>query len=308
MDLSRYFFKSGGAGRRGGVGPNLFGKLPLLRSFATPLLFILLMACAGGEEEPAVLRLATTTSTYNSGLLEAIVPTFEAEFQADVDIIAVGTGQAIKLGESGDADVILVHARSREDEFIAEGHGTKRFDVMFNDFVIVGPASDPARVGGMILASDALKAIGLANAPFASRGDDSGTHIREQLLWEAAGVTNYASADWYASLGQGMGDTLRFANETFSYTMTDRGTFLAIQDSLPDLEILVGGTSIADNQDDNLFNPYGVIPVNPAKGGEAELAQLFTDWLTSEPTQTAIGEFGMEKFDQPLFYPNANGN
>ena len=270
-----------------------------------PAFLFLLMACAGGEEDPAVLRLATTTSTYNSGLLEAIVPAFEAEFNADVDIIAVGTGQAIKLGESGDADVILVHARSREDQFIAEGHGAERFDVMFNDFVLVGPVSDPAGIRGIPLASDALKAVASAGAPFASRGDDSGTHIREQALWQAAGVSDYGSAAWYASLGQGMGDTLRFANETFSYTITDRGTFLAIQHSLPDLEVLVGGASIADNQDDSLFNPYGVIPVDPAKGGDAALAYTFAEWLTSEPVQTAIGEFGMENFDQPLFYPNA---
>ena len=289
-------------------GSSKVGKTSLFSYLATPLLIILLIGCTGGGNEPAVLRLATTTSTYNSGLLEAIVPDFEAVHQAEVDIIAVGTGQAIKLGESGDADIILVHARSREDQFLADGHGTERFDVMFNDFVIVGPSHDPAGIRGMTLAKDALITISQVGAPFASRGDDSGTHIREQALWDTAGISDYPSAEWYDSLGQGMGDTLRFANETLSYTITDRGTFLAIQESLPDLEILVGGASIAENEDDSLYNPYGVIPVHPDKGVDAELARAFADWLVSETTQNAIADFGMEKFNQPLFYPSATSN
>lgn len=266
-----------------------------------------LMSCSIGGDDPAVLRLATTTSTYNSGLLEAILPDFEGEFDARVDVIAVGTGQAIQLGQSGDADVILVHARSREDQFIDEGHGTERWDVMFNDFVIVGPKDDPAGILDVPLAKDALKTLADEGALFASRGDDSGTHIREQKLWGAAGIdpTSSTETEWYLSLGQGMGDTLRFAHEKLAYTITDRGTFLALQESIPDLVIMVGGTSIAENADDSLFNPYGVIPVNPEKGVDHELARSFAMWLTSDKIQKQIEEFGMEKFNQPLFYPNA---
>ena len=266
---------------------------------------LLFVGCTSDADEPAVLRLATTTSTYNSGLLDAILPEFKDQFNVRVDVIAVGTGQAIKLGESGDADVILVHARSREDQFLAEGHGIGRFDVMYNDFVLVGPKGDPAGINGMVFASEALQAISAAGAPFASRGDDSGTHIKEKELWEQAGFEEYPPGDWYLSVGQGLGDTLRFANETLAYTMTDRGTFLALKDNLPDLEVMVGGASIDENQDNSLFNPYGVIPVNPDKGVNSELALSFANWLTSTEVQLAISQFGMEKFDQPLFYPNA---
>ncbi|MFK7804665.1 MAG: substrate-binding domain-containing protein [Anaerolineae bacterium] len=275
------------------------------RFFIVFLAVLLVSGCTGAGAESAVLRLATTTSTYNSGLLDAILPQFESQFNVRIDVIAVGTGQAIKLGESGDADVILVHARSREDQFLAEGHGTDRFDVMFNDFVLVGPGSDPAGISGMPLASDALQAIAAAEAAFASRGDDSGTHIKEKELWQQAGFIEYPPGDWYLSVGQGMGDTLRFANETLAYTMTDRGTFLALKENLPDLVVHVGGASIDENQDGTLFNPYGVIPVDPNKGVNHELALQFADWLTSEAAQQAISEFGMDKFEQPLFYPNA---
>lgn len=266
---------------------------------------LLISACSNEADEPAVLRLATTTSTDNSGLLEAILPEFEREFNARVDVIAVGTGQAIELGESGDVDVILVHARSREDQFLEQGHGTERFDVMYNDFVLVGPKSDPAGISGIAFAKDALAQIAAAEAKFASRGDDSGTHIKEQELWQAAGLDPTPTGNWYLSLGQGMGDTLRFANETFAYTITDRGTFLALKANLPDLEVLVGGTRIDSNQDESLYNPYGVIPVDPAKGVNYELALSFATWLTGEAAQTAISEYGMADFGQPLFYPNA---
>ena len=222
-------------------------------------------------------------------------------------MVAVGTGQAIELGEAGDADVILVHARAREDAFVAEGHGTERHDVMYNDFVIVGPTDDPAGVAGMSSAAEALAAIAAAGAPFASRGDDSGTHTKEMSLWEAAGVTPDPAGGWYNSLGQGMGETLTFANEAGAYTMTDRGTFLSMRDNLPNLVVVVGGESIADNADPKLLNPYGVIPVNPEKSEaiNAELARKFAEWLTSPEVQTMIGEFGVETFGQPLFYPNA---
>lgn len=270
----------------------------------------LLVAAAGfvgcGKSETQILRLATTTSTADSGLLDAIVPAFEKKFGARVDIVAVGTGQAIELGKAGDADVILVHSRSREDAFVAEGHGTARYDVMYNDYIIVGPAADPAGVAGMSTAAEALVAIAAGEATFASRGDDSGTHSKEKSLWQATGVDPEAGFAWYKSLGQGMGDTLRFADETGAYTLTDRGTYLAQRDSLPNLEVMVGGASIAENADPALFNPYGVIPVNPDKGSiNADLAQRFADWLTSLETQQQIETFRREAFGQAPFFPDS---
>jgi tungstate transport system substrate-binding protein len=268
------------------------------------ILAILLTACGGGE--PEVLRLATTTSTDNSGLLEAILPAFEEEFNAQVDVVAVGTGQAIALGEAGDADVILVHARSREDAFVEAGHGSARYDVMYNDFVIVGPTADPANIRSLTLASEALAAIAESEATFASRGDDSGTHTMERSLWGSAGLTADPEVEWFKSLGQGMGDTLQFANETGAYALTDRGTYLAMQANLPNLEVLIGGATIDENGDPALLNPYGIIPVNPDKGNiNDDLAADFVEWLTSLETQEIIGEFGRDIFGQPLFYPGS---
>ena len=265
---------------------------------------LILAACGSGESQ--VLRLATTTSTEDSGLLEAILPDFEQQFNARVDVVAVGTGQAIALGEAGDADVILVHARSREDAFVTAGHGTQRFEVMYNDFIIVGPVADPAGIQGVKLAADALAAIAQTGATFASRGDDSGTHSKERALWEAAGLPSDPDGDWYKSLGQGMGETLRFANESSAYTLTDRGTYLSQQESLPHLAIMVGGSSIEENTDLTLYNPYGIIPVNPEKGNiNNELAQEFAAWLTSVNTQSMIAQFGMDTYGQPLFYPDS---
>lgn len=270
------------------------------------LAFLLLTACAAKPDQPQVLKLATTTSTENSGLLAEILPLFEAAENARVDVIAVGTGQALALGEAGDVDVILVHARSREDQFVLDGHGLERFEVMYNDFVIVGPVDDPAGVSGTALAAEALSQIAAGQASFASRGDDSGTNFKELSLWESAGIAPDASMDWYNSLGQGMGDTLLFAEETGSYTITDRGTFLAMQENLPNLAIVVGGTSIDHNQDTALFNPYGVIPINPDKGGiDKDLADQFIEWLTSVETQQRISQFGVEEHGQPLFYPDS---
>ncbi|MCZ2113606.1 MAG: substrate-binding domain-containing protein [Anaerolineae bacterium] len=265
-----------------------------------------LLAACGGNKEPQVLRLATTTSTEDSGLLDAILPDFEKKYNARVDVVAVGTGQAIALGEAGDADVILVHARSREDAFVEAGHGINRRDVMHNDFILVGPAADPAGVKGMTSAVDALAAIAAAEAPFASRGDDSGTHVKEMSLWEKAGITP-VSGGWYSSLGQGMGDTLTFANEAGAYTMTDRGTYLAMRQNLPNLVIVVGGETIADNVDPAMLNPYGVIPVNPAKSSaiNGDLAEKFAAWITSAEVQQKIADFGVDKFGSPLFYPDA---
>ena len=269
-------------------------------------LLVLLVAC--GARGPEVLRLATTTSTADSGLLDAILPAFEEEYNARVDVVAVGTGQAISLGEAGDADVILVHARPREDAFVADGHGLYRADVMYNDFVLVGPTDDPAGVSGLASVTEAMTTLAAASTPFASRGDDSGTHSKELSLWAKTTVTPAPDNGWYNSLGQGMGDTLTFANEVGAYTFTDRATFLAQQANLPNLAIMVGGASIADNADPDLLNPYGVIPVNPDKEGiNDDLAEDFVTWITSAETQTAIGEFGVEQYGQPLFYPNADG-
>src|SRR3990172_8059065 len=274
-----------------------------LRLLLLPVLLNLLLAgCAPAE--PAVLRLATTTSTADSGLLEVLLPAFEEEFNARVDVVAVGTGQAIELGQNGDADVILVHARAREDEFVAAGFGLARSDVMYNDFIVVGPQADPAGIQSLATAAEAFAAIAAAEAPFASGGDDSGTHTKELSIW-----TLEPSPDqgWYLSLGQGMGETLQFANESGAYTLADRGTYLAQRDNLPELMILFGGESIAENPDAKLHNPYGVIPVNPElhEGIQAELAQQFVEWLTSVETQEQIGSYGVDRFGQPLFYPDS---
>ncbi len=271
------------------------------------LVFALFLAACNTSPEPRTLRLATTTSTDNSGLLDTILPAFEEQFGANVNVIAVGTGQALKLGESGDVDIILVHAKTREETFVADGHGITRADVMYNDFILVGPLDDPAQVANSSLANEALARIAANQSTFASRGDDSGTHTKERTLWQAAGLADPPEGDWYKSLGQGMGDTLRFANEVGAYTLTDRGTFLALRETLPNLSVVVGGASITDNADESLFNPYGVIPINPDKGNiENELSQEFVAWLTSIETQLAISEFGMETYDMPLFYPNSD--
>lgn len=248
-------------------------------------------------EGPTRLILATTTSTADSGLLDTILPDFEEQFDADMEVIAVGTGQALKLGEDGNADVILVHARAREDKFVAEGHGVNRQDVMYNDFVILGPESDPAGITGMTDAAGAFKKIAEAEAPFVSRGDDSGTHTKERGIWAAAGVE--PEGDWYIEAGQGMGAVLTMANEQLAYTMSDRGTYLARTLEGTDLVVLVEGDPI-------LFNPYGVIAINPEKYDTVnyDLAMDFIAWLTSVETQQQIAEF-KHPSGQSLFIPNS---
>ncbi len=253
------------------------------------------------------LILATTTSTADSGLLAAILPYFEARDNLDVKVIAVGTGQALAIGAKGDADVVLVHARSQEDKFVADGFGIDRRDVMYNDFVIVGPASDPAGIKDLPKAKDAFAKIAAAGAPFASRGDGSGTHTKEKSLWTSAAVTPTSGSNGYVALGQGMGETLNYANETGSYTLTDRGTWLARQGGLTNLVLLVGGTSVKTNPDPSLYNPYGVIAVNPAKFPKVNYkeASLFIEWITSLSIQRRIYEFGRDLYGQSLFYPVA---
>lgn len=267
----------------------------------------LLMACGGGAAEPEApavasepgrLILATTTSTENSGLLAYILPTFSEQYNTTVDVVAVGTGQALQLGADGNADVVLVHARALEDEFMADGHGSRREDVMYNDFVIVGPPGDPAGIAGMDNAAAAFSQIAAANAPFISRGDESGTHTKEKAIWTAAGVE--PAGDWYNSAGQGMGTVLTMSDEAEAYTLSDRATYLALTLEGTSLVILVEGDPV-------LFNPYGVMTVNPDKGDhiQADLANQFVDWLVSLPAQELIAEFGVAEFGAPLFTPDS---
>lgn len=259
-------------------------------------------AMQGSEEAASAdagrLVLATTTSTRDSGLLDVILPDFEAMAGVDVDVVAVGTGQALQLGEDGNADVVLVHARALEDAFMEAGHGVRREDVMFNDFIIVGPPDDPAGIAGMTDAAAAFTQIAEAEAPFVSRGDDSGTHTKEKAIWGAAGIE--PEGDWYVSAGQGMGAVLTLADEQQAYTLSDRATYLARTLEGTELVILTEGDPI-------LFNPYGVIAVNPEKSPaiQGELADQFIDWMVSVPTQEIISEFGTEEFGQPLFTPDS---
>lgn len=260
-------------------------------------IMFLLIGC-GQSGEPQQLILATTTSTEDSGLLEYILPVFESENNMKVDVVAVGTGQALKLGEDGNADVLLVHARSLEDEFMATGHGVRREDVMYNDFVIIGPEDDPAGLQGVTSAVEAFKRISNGETSFVSRGDDSGTHTKEKSIWSAAGIE--PAGDWYISAGQGMGAVLTMADETDAYTLSDRATYLARTLEGIDLVILVDGDPI-------LFNPYGVMAVNPDKGDHInnEAANQFIDWLISLPTQEKIAKFGVDQFGSPLFTPDS---
>jgi len=248
--------------------------------------------------EPGTLILATTTSTQDSGLLDVILPDFQQQYNVQVDVVAVGTGQAIKLGEDGNADVLLVHARTQEDAFMEAGHGVRREDVMYNDFIIVGPASDPAGIKGGTSVVEAFQKIAQTQSPFISRGDDSGTHSKEKSIWKAAEIE--PAGGWYVSAGQGMGAVLTMADEQQAYTLSDRATYLARTLEGLQLEILVEGDPL-------LFNPYGVLAVNPDKGPhiKAELANAFIDWIISVPTQEKIGQFGVDKFGQSLFVPDS---
>ncbi len=255
-------------------------------------------AAESPARDAAALLLATTTSTFDSGLLDYLLPYFEDEAGIEVDVVAVGTGQALKLGEDGNADVLLVHDRAKEDAFMEAGHGVRREDVMYNDFIIVGPADDPAGIKGMTDVAAAMAKVAENEATFVSRGDESGTHSREMKLWKAAGLE--PAGDWYLSAGQGMADVLAMAAEQQAYTLSDRATYLALRLEGLDLEILVEGDRI-------LLNPYGVIAVNPAKNDaiQAEWATQFIDWLVSVPTQELISQFGVAEFGAPLFVPDS---
>jgi len=256
----------------------------------------------------SVLRLATTTSTADTGLLSALLPDFERQCGCRVDVVAVGTGQALELGRRGDVDVLLVHAREAEDALIAEGHATRRDEVMYNDFVIVGPAADPAGVGNTKLAIDAFKAVAAAKSPFASRGDKSGTHTKELAIWKSAGLSPTSTMPWYLSVGQGMSEALTFAAERQAYALCDRATWLAMRGRASGLSLLFGGETPAANPDRGLRNDYGVIAVGAAKhpSVQSALAARFVEWLLSQPTQDRIGAFGVDRVGQPLFYPNSH--
>ncbi|MCO6451809.1 MAG: substrate-binding domain-containing protein [Caldilineales bacterium] len=247
------------------------------------------------------LVLASGTTAYDTGLLDAILPDFERKTGVIVRVLAVGTGQALALGKAGDADVLLVHSRPDEDRFVADGFAPARYDVMVSDFVIAGPADDPADVRGAESAADALARIAKAQATFVSRGDESGTDIKEHELWQLADIQ--PSGGWYQSAGQGMGAVLSMSDEQQAYTLSDRGTFLVQQGEGLSLEILFEGDPI-------LQNPYGVLPVSPDKEEDINYgaAVAFVNWITSPETQAMIGQFGVEQYGQPLFFPNAAQN
>ena len=245
------------------------------------------------------ITVASTTSTENSGLFGYILPQFQQATGIEVRVVAVGTGQAMKNAERGDADVLFVHHQPSEEQFMAQGFGIERRDVMYNDFVLVGPQADSARVQGMTDVVAALAQIAATPAPFVSRGDDSGTHKLELSLWEAAGIdVKKASGSWYREVGSGMGATLNTAGGLDGYTISDRGTWISFQNKRK-LAILVAG-------DARLFNQYGVILVSPAKHAhvKAQDGQTFIDWLTSTQGQQAIADFRIE--GQQLFFPNAH--
>ena len=258
-------------------------------------------ASAAASAADNFIIVQSTTSTQNSGLLDYILPMFKDKSGIEVRVVAVGTGQALKNAANGDGDVLLVHAKPAEEKFVADGLGVKRFDVMYNDFVIVGPKNDQAGIKGMTDATAALKKIADSEAIFASRGDDSGTHKKERALWKQAGIDpTTASGSWYRETGSGMGATLNAAAGMGAYTMSDRATWLAFKNK-DALEILAQG-------DDRLFNQYGVILVNPEKhpNVKAEAGQEFIDWLIGAEGQKAIASYKVG--GEQLFFPNAGGS
>lgn len=259
----------------------------------TIFIFTLIFSSAAAGQE--VLTMATTTSTENSGLLDELLPPFEEKFEVRVDVVAVGTGAAIELGRNGDADIIFVHAREAENQFIANGYGVNRRDVMYNDFVILGPPSDPAGIRNTETAVEAFQKIESEGAEFVSRGDDSGTNKKELSLWDNAGITPDGS--WYLESGQGMGPSINMANERQAYILADRGTYLAYSGDI-ELEIVNSGDSA-------LFNPYGIIPINPAYHSHVnyQLAMALTGYLTSQQGQKIINNY--QRYEEQLFYPSA---
>ena len=261
------------------------------------LLLALVALVAGAQER--FITVASTTSTEQSGLFGYLLPIFEKKTGIKVRVVALGTGQALDLARRGDADVVLVHAKAAEEKFLAEGEGVQRFPVMFNDFVLIGPKGDPAKVAGGEDITEALKKIRAAQAPFVSRGDKSGTHLAELDLWKAAGVDiDEAKGPWYRDTGQGMGPALNTASSMNAYVLADRGTWVAFKNR-GDLAIVVEG-------DKRLYNQYGVMLVNPARHPtvKKDLGQTFIDWLVAPEGQKEIANYKIG--GQQLFFPNAN--
>ncbi len=263
-----------------------------LIKFFTLLTALLANAQVNAEQ---VLRMSTTTSTENSGLLAVLNPVFERQDNVRLDVIAVGTGKALRLGANGDVDVVFVHAPKAEMKFVDDGFGIDRTAVMHNDFVLLGPKNDPAQIKGSVTAAEAMQKISAAKAEFVSRGDDSGTHKKEKQLWQLSGVN--PSGNWYVAAGQGMGAVLQMADEKQAYTLSDRGTFIAYQDKI-DLQVLFEGDKV-------LFNPYHIMAVNPEKYPHVKynLAKKYIDFVVSEQGQKIIGAY--KKAGQQLFYPDA---
>ena len=293
-----------------------------MKQILTITLCVLAFAATPVAAEDKILKMSTTTSTQSSGLLDILLPAFLKDTGIQVKVIAKGTGAAIRDGMDGNVDVIFVHAKGREETFVREGYGTKRYAVMHNDFVVVGPPSDPAGIKWMKEAAVALKQIAFLAAPFISRGDDSGTHTKEQALWQATGIELVlhtqtivkkgkkkevtssmpaASGKWYRSIGQGMGKTLTYSDERQAYTLSDRGTYIKFKygkTPAVDLDVLCEGDPL-------LANPYGVIPVNPGKHPHVKIdfATTFAEWLTSEKGQKLINDYRL--VGKQLFYPDA---
>ncbi|MCB2183292.1 MAG: substrate-binding domain-containing protein [Desulfobulbaceae bacterium] len=287
---------------------------------AVSVVFLCLALPGLASSEDKVLKMSTTTSTQASGLLDILLPELTKDTGIVVKVIAKGTGAAIRDGIDGNVDIIFVHAKGREEKFVQEGFGTKRYPVMHNDFIILGPANDPAGIKGCSAADEALRKIAKASAFFVSRGDDSGTHTKEQALWKASGLTlsqgsqtivkkgkekqvsfEKPAGDWYLSIGQGMGKALTFADEKQAYILADRGTYIKYKfgrDIPIALDVLCEGDSA-------LANPYGIIPVNPAKHPHVkyDLAEQFALWITSARGQKLINEYRL--LGKQLFYPDA---
>ena len=270
---------------------------PMTRLMTALAVLCLAWTSAGGQAPAPTVVLSTTTSTQDSGLLDVLIPLFETQSGLTVKPVSVGTGQALALAARGEADVALVHAPALEKKYVAEGKLLNRRLVMYNDFIVIGPEADPAKIRGEARAATALAKIAAAGARFVSRGDKSGTHILEQVLWKEAGVT--PAAPWYIESGQGMGATLGIADDRRAYTLTDRGTYFAFSKRIA-LKPLVEG-------DKALFNVYAVMEVNAANGPRVNAAggKAFADFMLAPATQAVIKTFGVDKFGQPLFVPIA---
>jgi tungstate transport system substrate-binding protein len=268
------------------------------RTLAISLVALIALNTVSAQAQERFITVASTTSTEQSGLFGHLLPRFEQKTGIKVHVVAVGTGQALDLARRGDADVVFVHARSAEEKFLAEGHGVKRYPVMYNDFVLLGPKSDPAKIGGGKDILQAFKNLEAARTPFVSRGDKSGTHLAELDLWKAAGIDiDAVKGPWYRDTGQGMGPALNTASSMNAYILTDRGTWLSFKNR-GDLTILVEG-------DKRLFNQYGVMLVNPDKhpSVKKELGQMFVDWVISPEGQQAIVDYKIN--GEQLFFPDA---